>query len=156
MPNRLRDPVTGLWDDAFFHASVRTRLAVARRELRPMAIVLLGLGDADGTLDPADATAREAAYAFLRTLRECDQASRLDDGAFGIVLEATDERGAVLCVDRLRALLADGGNRHVVWAGIAAYPTHSLDAGNLVLASRVALCDARRWATSRIEVAVLP
>lgn len=156
MPDRLRDPVTGLWVDAFFHASMVTRVAVARRALRPLGVALLGLGAEDGTLERSDATAREVAYACLRTLRECDQAFRLDDGTFALLLDDTDDRGTVLCSDRLRELLEHSTGQHVLWAGVASYPAHSLDAGRLIEAAQAALADARRWATSRIEVAIAP
>lgn len=152
--NRLRDPVTGLWNEDFFHASTRVRLAVARRELRPLTVVLIAFGTPAGVVATDDHAARTAAYAFLRTIRDSDQACRLEAGRFGVLLEATDQRGAVLCVDRIRGLLGEDGHRLVVWAGVACYPTHSLDADDLVYAATNALADAMRWDTSRVETAV--
>ncbi|MCU1500373.1 MAG: diguanylate cyclase protein [Acidimicrobiales bacterium] len=153
MPNRLRDPVTGLWDDAFFHASVRARLGVARRELKPFSVAFLCVGDGAGVVDVSDETARRVAYALLRALRESDQACRLPAGRFGVLLESTDDRGSVRSVERVSAIL---GDLHHLWAGIAAYPTHALDGADLLLSAEAALVDAKRWNTSRTEVALLP
>jgi diguanylate cyclase (GGDEF)-like protein len=154
VPNRLRDPVTGLWDESFFHASVRSRLGVARRELKPFSIVLVAVGRDAGSIDLGDDTARRAAYAFLRSMRESDQACRLESGRFGLLLESTDDRGAVRTVERIRAVLGDDGT--TVWAGVAAYPTHALDAADLLLGAESALADALRWSESRTEVALSP
>lgn len=156
MFDRTRDPVTGLWNDAYFAASLHCRVAVARRALRPLGLVLIQVGDAAGAVDRGDATAREVAYACLRTLRECDQAFRLDDATYALLLEESDERGSVLCSERLLELLAQGRSDQLLWAGVSVYPAHSLDPQGIVDAARAALADARRWTTSRIEVAVLP
>ena len=71
MPNRLRDPETGLYNEVFFTASVPSRLASAKRALRPLSIVLLAVGGPQpGEVDDGATTGREVAYGLLRTLRD--------------------------------------------------------------------------------------
>ena len=52
-------------------------------------------------------------------------------------------------------VLDEQGARHHLWAGIATYPTHALDATSLLLAADAALRDAMAWKQSRIELATL-
>jgi diguanylate cyclase (GGDEF)-like protein len=154
VPNRLRDPETGLYNEVFFTASVPSRLASAKRALRPLSIVLLAVGGPQpGEVDDGAITGREVAYGLLRTLRESDLACRLEQGRFGLLLDETAADGAVLTVDRFRALLDEQGARHHLWAGVATYPTHALDSTSLLLAADAALRDAMAWRQSRIELA---
>ena len=141
----LRDPGTGLWSDDFFYSSVLTRVATARRELRPLSVTTFSIAGSD-VLGVADAC--------IATLRECDLAARLDGETFGLLLEATSEPGSVQCVNRLRTLLAANGTATIVWAGVAVWPTHGLDGPALLAASLDALADARKWKTSRTEIAL--
>jgi GGDEF domain-containing protein len=94
------------------------------------------------------------AYGLLDTLRESDTACRLDDGTFALILEDTPENGAVWTVERVRRLLADDGADIVIWAGVASYPAHALEAPALLVLAEKALAGAREWPQSRIEVAL--
>lgn len=154
MTNGLRDPETGLYNEVFFTASVPSRLASAKRALRPLSIVLLAVGGPQpGEVDEAAGTGRDLAYGLLRTLRESDLACRLEQGRFGLLLDETAAEGAVLTVDRFRSLLDEQGARHHLWAGISTYPSHALDSTSLLLAADAALRDAMAWRQSRIELA---
>jgi len=151
----LRDPDTGLYNEVFFTASVPSRLASAKRALRPLSIVLLAVGGPQpGEVDTGAATGREVAFGLLRTLRDADLACRLDQGRFGLLLDETAADGAVLTVDRFRALLDEQDSQHHLWAGVATYPTHALDATSLLRAADEALRDAMAWRQSRIELAL--
>ena len=157
MPNRLhelQDLSTGLYNDAFFHASLATRVAAARRALRPLSIVLLTVGGRPGDVDLRTTTERQVADGLRRALRESDLACRLDGDRFGLLLDSTPGTGAVLTVDRFRSLLEDRDPRCLLWAGVATYPSHALDADGLFGAAGDALRDARAWEHSRIEVAI--
>ena len=155
VPERLRDPDTGLYNELFFTASLPSRLASAKRALRPLSVVLLAVGGPQpGVVDDGPVTGREIAYGLLRTLRESDIACRLANGRFGLLLDETDATGAVLAIDRFRMQLArESATRHL-WAGIATYPTHALDATALLVAAHTALRDASAWGQSRIELAL--
>lgn len=110
-----------LLDQRYFDAALPNRVAVARRTLRPIALVLLNV-DGDASL-------------LTTGVRESDTACRLDDGRFALLLEDTTGDGALLTVDRLRALLPDA----TVRAGIAAYPADALTAAELVIAAEAAV-----------------
>jgi diguanylate cyclase (GGDEF)-like protein len=143
----LHDEESGLLNEAYFRAALPNRVATARRVLRPISIVIVRLDDG--------AAARQVAMALIETLRESDSACRLDDGAFALILEDTPENGAVWSMERLRRLLAERGTPVLLWAGVAAYPAHALEAVDLLSLAEQALADALQWTgQSRIEVAL--
>jgi GGDEF domain-containing protein len=151
----LRDAESGLLNEAYFSAALPNRVATARRVLRPLSLALLSLRGPEGS--PSRCTpevARDVAYALLQTLRESDTPCRRTDGGFALILEDTPEDGALWTVERVRRLLNERGVETTVWAGIAAYPAHALEARDLVERADRALHLAEEWAQSRIEVAL--
>lgn len=142
----LHDEESGLLNEEYFRAALPNRVAMARRVLRPISIVVARVGSLD--------VARQVAFGLLDTLRESDTACRLDDGAFALILEDTPENGAVWTMERLRRLLTDQGTDVVIWSGVASYPAHALEAGDLLALAEHALADAMQWTQSRIEVAL--
>ena len=142
----LHESESGLLNEEYFRAALPNRVATARRVLRPISVVLARLSE--------PAHARRVALALLDTLRESDTACRLDDGGFALILEDTPENGAVWTIERLRRLLGEQGTEVIVWAGVAAYPAHALEAPKLVALAEQALADAQQWNQSRIEVAL--
>jgi PleD family two-component response regulator len=142
----LRDDETGLLNEAYFRAALPNRVATARRVLRPISIVIAKLADATA--------ARQVAFALLDTLRESDTACRLDDVRMAMILEDTPENGAVWTMERVRRLLSEQGCDVIVWAGVASYPAHALEAPDLLALAERALADATQWDRSRIEVAL--
>jgi GGDEF domain-containing protein len=148
----LNDAVTGLPGEAFFAATLNSRVAAARRHLRPVAVVLLEVVEPDaGSTDPVFVTTHLA-----RTVREADIACRLEEArCFGMVLEDTPENGAVWTVERFRRSMAAGGGGRILRAGIACYPAHAFDADDLLERASNALDAARQWRQDRIEVATI-
>jgi len=145
VPDALRDADSGLLNEAYLRAALPNRVATARRALRPLSL---------GVMFIDEQAATPLAHALLDTLRESDTACRMDDGAFAVLLEDTPDDGAVWTVERVRRLLADQGIESVLWAGVASYPAHALEAHDLMRLAEDALRDARLWDSSRIEVAV--
>ena len=145
MPDALRDADSGLLNEAYLRATLPQRVATARRALRPLSISLVAIDDEAAT---------PMAHALLDTLRESDTACRMDDGAFAVLLEDTPDDGAIWTVERVRRLLADQGIGSVLWAGIASYPAHALEAHDLMRLAEDALRDARLWESTRIEIAI--
>ena len=142
----LRDPRSGLLSEAYFDVAVPERVAVARRGLRPLSLVLVRASAAP-LRTPASA-------ALVRScLRASDTACQRGHDELGLILEDTPEDGAVWTTERLRRDLETTGDDVVVWAGIATYPAHTLDAAGLVAAASEALEQATSWPGSRIEVA---
>jgi hypothetical protein len=149
-PAPFVDAETGLYDDDWFHTFVEARVNVARRQLRPIAVVLFAVTDAGGrgNIDPAAVTAT-----IRGTLREADTACRLADGRFGFVLEDTSEAGAILTVERLRQAIVNAGLSGRHRAGVACYPAHAFSAEEVLVKARAAYDAAWDWPHGRTEVA---
>ena len=79
---------------------------------------------------------------------------RLGVASFGVILEDTSEAGGVWAAERLRAALVRQRDALVrLAAGVAAYPTHALEADEVLSRARGALESARASGSSRVEVA---
>jgi two-component system cell cycle response regulator len=151
----LTDPESQLFSEAYFRVALQSRLAAARRHLRPVSVCLIHVAQGQGDDAAAPAPPARVADAIRETLREADIACRLDDGTFAVILEDTPENGAVWTVERTRRNLVSRSGPHTMWAGIACYPAHAFSAEELVDQARSALVAAKEWNQDRIEVAVV-
>ncbi len=147
----ITDAETGLFSEAFFLATLDKRVSAARRGLRPLAVVLLEVVDGTAPVAP-----RAVAGSLVETLRDADTTCRLVDGRFAVVLEDTNEAGAVWTIERVRRRLVEDDASRTVWAGVACYPAHAFDAAQILEQSRRALDAAKDWGQHRIEVAAIP
>ncbi|MEZ5350784.1 MAG: GGDEF domain-containing protein [Microthrixaceae bacterium] len=150
----LTDPTTGLFSEDYLVVALESRLASARRNLRPVAVAMIEItqglpGDSTRPADP-----EVVAAAVRTTVRDSDIACRLEDGTFGVILEDTPENGAVWTVERIRRNLVSTSGHHTLWAGVACYPAHAFDSDDLLEQVRDALTAAREWNQDRIEVAI--
>lgn len=128
------------------------RVAAARRQLHPVSVVILALESEDGAGGAID----ELADLVLDTLRECDTVVRANDLTLTAVLDGASEHGAVWAVERVRRARAEAsvtGSPAELYAGIACYPSHALEAIDLVDAAGRALEAARGRGGSGIQVA---
>ena len=151
----LTDPETGLFSHRFFEVAVDSRVAAARRHLRPVAVVLLDVVEGLPAEAPMATDAGTVTDAVRATLREADTACRLRTGEFALLLEDTPENGAIWTVERIRRHLSERTPRLTLWAGVACYPAHAFAPDELLRAAGRALDSAREWRQDRIEVAVL-
>lgn len=149
----LTDPDTGLFNHEYFLVALDSRIAAARRHLRPVAVALLEIVEGREGAERPPADARMIADALRETLRESDTATRLQDGRFGVVLEDTPENGAIWTMERLRRRLVEDNPDLTLWAGVACYPAHAFDVGALIERADTALDSAKEWHQDRIEVA---
>ena len=149
----LTDPATGLLNQEYFVVALESRIAAARRHLRPVAVgVIQAVDRQEGDTRP-NAAPVLVAEALRATLREADTLTHLQDGRFGVVLEDTTESGAISTMERLRLHLTENHPSLTLWIGVACYPAHALTAGELTDRAGTALIAARDWHQSRIEVA---
>jgi GGDEF domain-containing protein len=148
---------TGMLGSGFLHTTLRGRVAVARRSLRPLSVVCFEAHEigADGQVGHPVPTDVVAAV-LRRTLREADVSGHLERDAFVCILEDTGEDGAVWTAERVRRNLVEGGRSLRFRAGVASYPSHGLESEELEVKVRAALVAARDWGTDRIEVASAP
>jgi diguanylate cyclase (GGDEF)-like protein len=151
------DPVSGLLRQRHLPVLLQQVVAAARRKVQPVSVVFWEL---DG-LTGADRTASEQALTALgavawRTLRESDAVFRLGDVVAVAVLVDTAEPGARMVAERVREALRSSpvGDALTVSAGIACYPTHALDAAELVARAGRALELARSEGHERDHVAI--
>ncbi len=148
------DESSGLVDGRFFPLLVQHRLAASRRRLHPLSVVIFELDALE--LVPEDV--RDQAAGVLgdvvrRTLRECDTACRIGEITAGAVLEGTTETEAIWAAERVKRTLRRSpvGRLLTISAGIACYPTHALEAEDLVMLARHALDVAKATGPDRVE-----
>ncbi len=151
----LIDQSTGLFSEDFFLVALESRIAAARRHLRPVAIVVLQVVEGLPSSDPVPTNADIVTEAIKATLREADTACRLRNGDFALLLEDTPENGAIWTVERIRRFLADRTGSLTLWAGVACYPAHAFGPAEVLEAADTALEAAREWRQDRIEVAMV-
>ncbi|MDQ3947081.1 MAG: GGDEF domain-containing protein [Actinomycetota bacterium] len=150
------DSVTGLIDRAYFRVTLSQRVASARRHLQPLSLVLFELdGFEKARPDRRDRAMRLLGTALRRTLRECDTACRYGDHAVAALLEDTPEAGAATAAERVRRAVTHTptGRSFTLSAGIACYPSHALDAHDVLRRSVQALAAARAAGRDRVEIA---
>ena len=111
-------------------------VAAARRKVQPVSVVFwearrLGRRHRRAARDEALKVLGAVAW---RTMRESDTVFRLGEFAALGVLVDTAEPGAVIVAERVREPLRPSpvGDSLTVSAGIACYPSHALDAVELV------------------------
>jgi two-component system cell cycle response regulator len=150
----LTDVSTGLFSESFFNVAIESRIAAARRHLRPVAVVLLEVVEGLPDTDPFEANPELVAEAVRVTLREADTACRLRNGYFALLLEDTPENGAIWTVERIRRQILTTRSGFTLWAGVACYPAHAFGVNEIMDAAETALECAREWRQDRIEVAV--
>jgi diguanylate cyclase (GGDEF)-like protein len=150
------DPVTGLVDRTYFRVTLSQRVASARRHLQPLSLVVIELDGFDRARpERRDQALRVLGAALHRTLRECDTACRYSDTAVAALLEDTPESGAATAAERVRKAVTASptGRSFTISAGIACYPSHALDAQDLLRRSVQALGAARAAGRDRVEIA---
>ena len=159
--NDLLDPDTGLPDLPFFTLALEGRVAAARRHLWPVTVLLLEVGlapECDSGRAQSDAIGGFADL-LRRTLREADIACRIAPTQFAVVLDDTAEEGGVWTAERIQVAVShDVSKIRRMAAGVASYPTHALEAVDVLTRAQAALARACATPTGRglgqVEVAL--
>jgi diguanylate cyclase (GGDEF)-like protein len=151
------DPVSGLLRERHLPVLLQQVVAAARRKVLPVSVVFWELdGLAQAPTETCDQALTALGAVAWRTLRESDTVFRLGDVVAVAVLVDTAEPGAVIVADRVRDALRTSpvGDSLTVSAGIACYPSHALDAAELVARAGQALEGAREGGHQRDHVAL--
>ncbi len=143
----LLDSQTGLFSENFFRVALESRIASARRHLRPISVILIEV-----TSQVENFNSDSIAAAIRETIRDADTACRMDSGEFALVLEDTPETGAIWTVERIRRNLHTAEDSALLWAGLACYPAHAFSRDAIIDAASTALSKAKDWEQGRIEV----
>ncbi|MFG1920672.1 GGDEF domain-containing protein [Cryptosporangium sp. NPDC048952] len=106
----VTDPLTGLHNRRFFDDTMRTEVARARRTGRPLSLVVLDLDHFKKINDErghhaGDVTLVQAAARLQAVTRGGDVVARFGGEEFVWLLPDTDESGAAIMAERLRAAL---------------------------------------------------
>jgi diguanylate cyclase (GGDEF)-like protein len=151
----LHDQLTGLPNRVLLYDRLGHGLAAARRESRPLAVLLIDLdgfkqvNDSLGHRQGDDVLA-EAARRLQGAVREADTVARLGGDEFVAVLPGADRATAVSIAERilgdLGAPMALEGRDFRLGAsvGLALFPGDGADADSLVLAADRAMYTAKR------------
>src|SRR5207248_4594641 len=133
----------------YFDLTFEHRIAAARRQLQPVTLLLFAVDGGGEDAGRQEALA-EFAATLRQTLRESDTVCRIGPDTFAVILEDTSEAGGVWAAERLRtALVRQGESLLRLSAGVAAYPTHALEADEVLARARAALVAARSSGSSR-------
>jgi diguanylate cyclase (GGDEF)-like protein len=147
------DAVSGLLRERFVAVLIQQRVAAARRQLHPVAVIAMELDGLRGaTPGNIDAAMRALGAVVRESLREADCACRVGDVIVIIALDNTTEAGARSATERIQAGLRSVSG-YTVSAGIASYPIHALEAPDLVGRAGDALLAARANGRSRVTTA---
>jgi GGDEF domain-containing protein len=153
--NALTDDESGLLSEGYFTVALDARIATARRNLKPVAVVLLEVIAGLDTPQPQPAEPTDVARCITTTVRQSDTVCRLLDGGYALVLEDTTENGAIWTAERIRRALEADIEGLTLWAGVACYPAHGLSTEEILDRADLALDMAREWRQDRIEIATL-
>ena len=155
----LRDPLTGLLNHRASQERLEAKLARARREDCPVAIVALdidyfkGINDRSGHA-AGDEALRLVAQAIVSELRPADFCGRVGGDEFIVVLFGVDARQAAKVVARVRAAVAAidvlSGDHHLaISAGIAEFPRHAANSTELLRMADEAMYWSKRGGRDR-------
>ncbi len=149
----LTDGATGLFSEGYFTVALDARIAAARRQLEPVAVVLIEVIEGLESGLPRPANPKAVAECITETIRDADTACRLLDGGYALLLEDTAENGAIWTVERIRRRIISEASGLTMWAGVACYPAHGFTTDEILDRADNALDMAREWRQDRIEVA---
>ncbi len=129
--------------------ALETRLAIARRQLWPLSVVYLEFRPHPSELEGRALTLGGLASVVRVSLRSSDTALRVGEDRLVLILDDTNEQGAVWTVERLQESIDSqlGPVLHLI-AGIASYPTHGLSTKEILIAAERALERALLQASS--------
>jgi len=152
------DALTGLLNRRGFDERFAVELARARRQGERLSLLI---GDLDRFKELNDAWGHQEGDEVLRvvgdtiteTARESDAAARIGGEEFAILLPDTDEQGAYLAAERLRAAVqhacAHLPNGVTISVGVATFPQHGREGDSLMRAADGAVYMAKQLGRDR-------
>jgi len=146
-----RDQLTGLANRRVFDEQLALLIERARRDQRPLSLVLLDVDHFKQVNDTCghqvgDAVLRQAGAAIMAAARSVDVAARYGGEEFAVLLPGCPGADAMAMAQRLRAAIAADVSAAAITAsaGVATFPTNAVDADALVSRADEALYEAKR------------
>jgi ribonuclease P protein subunit RPR2 len=154
-----RDALTGLANKRAFDELLEATLTRAQLAKERVSLVLFDLDDFKRINDReghlvGDEVLREVARVVLRVVRADDEVFRIGGEEFTIVIEGSAEEAAEIA-NRARVALAQHRRGHplpTISAGVATFPTHALNAEELLRKADVALYAAKFAGKDRTQI----
>jgi diguanylate cyclase (GGDEF)-like protein/putative nucleotidyltransferase with HDIG domain len=152
------DSLTGLLNRRGFDERFAVELARARRQGERLSLMI---GDLDRFKELNDVYGHQEGDEVLRvvgqtianTARESDASARIGGEEFAILLPDTDEQGAYLAAERLRAAVqkacSDLPNALTISVGVATFPQHGVEGDSLMRAADAAVYMAKQLGRDR-------
>jgi two-component system cell cycle response regulator len=160
----VTDPLTGLYNRAYFHEALGVEFRRAQRYKHPMTLVLLDLDhfkQVNDTLghSAGDEALRETSKRLRQTARSTDVVARHGGEEFAMILPETDLEQGLIAAERFRAAVdgvtvhgAKGGSRKLtISAGVGCFPVHANSINELMELTDAALYTAKRSGRNRVS-----
>ena len=164
----VTDPLTGLYNRAYFHEALGVEFRRAQRYKHPMTLVLLDLDHFKQVNDNLGHTAgdqalREVSLRLRQTARSTDVVARHGGEEFAMILPETDLEHGLIAAERFRAAVdgatvegARGGRRSLtISIGVGCFPVHASSMSELMELTDAALYMAKRTGRNRVCAASL-
>ncbi|HEX8437463.1 diguanylate cyclase [Archangium sp.] len=164
----VTDPLTGLYNRAYFHEALGVEFRRAQRYKHPMSLVLLDLDhfkQVNDTLghSAGDEALREVSARLRRTARSTDVVARHGGEEFAMILPETDLEQGQIAAERFRVAVegatvhgARGGSRVLtISVGVGCFPVHANNAAELIELTDAALYTAKRTGRNKVCAASL-
>ena len=153
----ITDGLTGLWNYRYFTMTVAKEIERSARFGRPLALLLMDLDHFKLVNDVyghqrGDAVLVELAGRIRAQVRDVDTVARYGGEEFVVILPETDEDGAVLAAERIRAAVrrrpfGEPGETPLdvtVSVGVSVFPVHGASSSALLRRADEALYTAKR------------
>jgi two-component system cell cycle response regulator len=164
----VTDPLTGLYNRAYFHEAFGVEFRRAQRYKHAMSLVLLDLDhfkQVNDTLghSAGDQALREVSERLRKTARTTDVVARHGGEEFAMILPETDLEHGLIAAERFRAAVdgvtvegARGGRRSLtISVGVGCFPVHASSMNELMELTDAALYTAKRTGRNRVCAASL-
>jgi diguanylate cyclase (GGDEF)-like protein len=154
------DPLTGLFNRAFFFAAIEREIARSARSGRGFCLLMLDLDELKAINDRAghhagDAALRAVAETIRGGIRRIDVAARYGGDEFVAVLPETDPTGGWVLAEKIRLGVAASqieglAARPTVSVGVVAYPRDGATADDLMISADRAMYASKRAGRNRV------
>jgi diguanylate cyclase (GGDEF)-like protein len=154
------DPLTGLFNRAFFFAALEREMARSARSGRGFCLLMLDLDELKAINDRAghhagDAVLRAVSDTIRGGIRRIDIAARYGGDEFVALLPETDPTGGWVLAEKIRLGVAardiEGlAERQTVSVGVVAYPRDGSSADDLMISADRAMYVSKRAGRNRV------